>query len=53
MFDLITAIGGIIGTETVQQSALSLIVLGSCGLGVLALIIRLVAKIKAVAFFGG
>lgn len=53
MFDLITTIGSIIGTETVQQSALSLVILGSFGLGMLALVIRLVTKIKAVAFFGG
>lgn len=44
---------GIIDTHVPQQIALSVLVMGTCGLGLLGTVIHLVSKIKAVAFFGG
>lgn len=53
MIELILQFVNIIGNQTSQQQALSIIVLGSVGLGLVGLIIRLVSKIKAAAFLGG
>lgn len=53
MFDLILQFANIIGNQTSQQQALGIIVLGTVGLGIVGIVIRLVSKIKAAAFLGG
>lgn len=53
MLTLLEYISTIIGNETDPQKALTLLVFGSIGLGIIGLCIRLISKIKAVAFLGG
>ena len=53
MLELLRKMSQIIGTETAQQQALTYIIFGAVGLALLIIIIKLVSKVKAVAFFGG
>lgn len=53
MLNMLYWIGSIIGNETPQQIALGTLILGACGLGLIGIVVRLISKIKAVAFFGG
>ena len=53
MLDLLYQFINIICDQTKQQQALSLIVIGAIGLGIIGLLVRLVSKIKAAAFLGG
>ena len=53
MLYLLKQITTIIGSATTQQSALALLTMGSIGLGIIGLCLRLIARIKAVAFLGG
>ena len=53
MIELILQFVNIIGNQTGQQQALGIIILGSVGLGIVGIVVRLVSKIKAAAFLGG
>lgn len=53
MLDLIFQFTNMIGSDLPQQNALSLLVIGSVGLGLIISVVRLITKIKAAAFFGG
>lgn len=53
MVEFIQHLVQIIGTETEQQSALTLIIFGIFGLSLIGIVIHIVTKVKAAAFFGG